>query len=222
MNENKQIAALMRGLRSSPTMKWGDEPINEADLLETLHGDVRFWENFDELVDREPHHLERAMRPEVWSLYIPASREDPVAWKMLHAVVRRFQTGNNLSLLVSSKALGQVWERDAAEGLIEWAVDVAAGIRPMPTPDGRPKETIIHTLIADAVASIKALTGRPYQSRKDTKRYKQDLKDAGKRYEPVSACAVVGKKLGLNYETVSKAWKNYKPDHLRKKDPKVG
>ena len=204
-------------------MKWGDAPIDEADLLDSLHEDVQFWTNcvhdldlfFDNLVDREPLRLERVMRPEVWSLYIAASREDPVAWKLLQAAVRRFQTGR--SLLVSSKVLGQGWERDATEELIEWALDVAAGIRPMPTPDGRPRETIVHTLIADALVSIKSLTGRPYESRRDTKRCKQDLKDAGKRYRPISACAVVGKKLGLDYETVRRAWHKYKPDHLRRR-----
>ena len=211
MDKEKKIAALMRGLRSSPTMKWGDEPINESDLLETLHGDVQFWENFDELVDREPHRLERVMYPSLWPRYIEASREDQRAWKLLQAVVRRFQTGN-LSLLHSSKVLGHGWQRDTAEPLIEWAIDVAAGVRPMPKLKP-PKEIVRDTLMADAVSAIHDVSGRDYESKKDAQAYKK----YGKAYEPISACGVVGKKVGKDYETVRKAWQRYKPDHLRRK-----
>ena len=185
-----RTAEIARGLRVSPRIWWGDEGPSEAYLLDLLEQDWKYWVRGE--FDEDPDGLARAMRPELWSWYIEESQQDPQTWKLLQAALRHL------------RAVGAV---DGMSVLIRWAVDVAAGNLQEPRPKGRPPETIRNALIVAAVRDIHDLCkqpdgkSRPYESKKDAQAQKDQSLD-----EPVSACAVVAKRLHLDYEAVRKVW----------------
>ena len=182
------LDVLKRRIQAHPAFRGG--PADEAYWLDLLEVTVRemFPEGLDTLADLTADVLER--HPERWWAYIEASREDLLAWKIVHSLLKRFRNRPPGSPVVSEDDEGS-W-RTAAALLIAWGMDVATGDRKEP-PDGsdRRKRALRNRAIIATVNGIRDLGELPYESD-----------------DRWSACDAVAKRLGMAYATVRTVWRN--------------
>ena len=178
---------LKRRIRAHPAFRGG--PADETYWLDLLEVTVRemFPEGLDTLADQIAGFLES--HPELWSAHIEASRQDLLAWKTVHTLLKRFRNPRPGSLIVSRD---DETSRRGAAALIAWGLDVATGDRTEP-PDGSDsrKRALRNGAITATVNGIRDLGELPYESA-----------------ERRSACHAIADRLGMSYTTVRTIWRN--------------
>ena len=89
--------------------------------------------------------------PEMWSqVYVEASHNDPDAWEFLRDLVREYRRRDVMPPAV----------------LIQWALDVVAGIRTKPKRSrGRPSQANRDAVIVWTIRELHDKAGLPYESR---------------------------------------------------------
>ena len=182
------LDVLKQRIRAHPAFRGG--PADETYWLDLLEVTVREIspEGLDTLANQLAGFLES--HPERWLVHIEASRKDLLAWKTVHALLKRFRNRPPDSLVVSEDN-EETW-RAAAALLNAWGLDVATGDRTKP-PDGSDsrKQALRNSSIVVTVNGIRDLSGLPYES--DERR---------------SACDAVAERLGMSYATVRTIWRN--------------
>ena len=126
--------------------------------------------------------------PQMWFAYIAASREDPFAWKVLQALLRRLKHEEPESLGASEEQLPIF--RVGFDALNNWAREVASGELQKPQRRGRDRRSlqVEDAGIVATVNFIRDHSNLPYEG------------------EDSSACQVVADRLGMAYATVRTKW----------------
>ncbi|MCY4430789.1 MAG: hypothetical protein OXC11_10430 [Rhodospirillales bacterium] len=184
------LEALKRRIREHPAAQGG--PADVTYCLDLLQVTLKM--SFVPLAGQAAlcaavHHR----NPQMWFAYIAVSREDPFAWAILQALLRRLKHETPESLSASEEQLPIF--RVGFDALNDWAREVASGELQKPTRPGRDRRKLQmeNAAIVATVNFIRDHSDLPYEG------------------EDGSACQVVADRLGMTYATVRTKWQNGQP-----------
>ncbi|MDE2678193.1 MAG: hypothetical protein F4107_09550 [Gemmatimonadetes bacterium] len=157
------------------------EPRDEEDEEQRLLDYMEFWILRGPEFGRDPFAQRCAAddfhKPDTWAAWVIRSEDSPVAWKVCVVLVKRLRAESLARLVLSP--------------LLNWALDVAVGIRSEPRKRGRdPYANDFRNLVITVfVAEVRDVGLRPATSNAQE-----------------SACHLVAERLGLSYENVRGIW----------------